>query len=169
METQNFNLAEKEFSKETKIILWCVVGLFFLTGVFIIFRSLVLHHKDVSMQLALAPFGISLIVAFIAYFATIKRENLYFTISNEKIEFRYGVIKPKMYRFMWTEIKEVIIPSKQKKAMVVFKDDSFFVINLTWLEKKKSFHIIKHLYQGAREHDITINKVGYLVKERIKK
>jgi hypothetical protein len=169
METQNYNLAEKEFSKETKIILWCVVGLFFLTGVFILFRTLVLHNKDVTIKLAFVPFGISLIVSVIAVLATIKRENLFFTVSDEKIEFRFGILNAHHYSFLWTDIKELIIPSRQKKVMVKFKDGKNFVINLTWIEKKKSFNIIKGIYRVARERNLEVIKVNYLVRERIAK
>jgi hypothetical protein len=166
MENQYFNLAEKEFSKESKIILWCFSGLFFLTGVFILFRTLVLGNVDISAGLSAAPFGISIVVGIIAAYATIKRTNLYFAITDEKLEFRYGILKPKMRLLKWAEIREIIIPSKQRKVIVIFNDGGFFVINLTWIEKKKSTHIIKHIYHMAREKNVNIKKVKIFIKPR---
>jgi hypothetical protein len=59
METVHYNLAEEEFSKEGKIILWIFAAMFFLTGIFVLYRSLVLGHKDIQANLSIAPFGIS--------------------------------------------------------------------------------------------------------------
>ena len=57
------------------------------------------------------------------------------------------------------------MPHKQKKAMLLFKDGSSFVIDLTWLKKKKSSHIRKHIYHAAREKDLNVIKVINLAKK----
>ena len=165
MENLYYNLSEEEFSKGRKILLWIFAGLFFLAGVYVLVINLVFGHKSVPAILSLAPFGISLIVSLIAAFATIKRKDLYFSMSDEKIEFRYGIINPKMHSFKWIDIKELIMPHKQKKAKLLFKDGSSFVIDLTWLQKKKSSHIRKHIYHTAREKDLKVIKVINLGKK----
>ena len=167
MEKQHYDLAEAEFSKEGKIILWCVATFFFLTGIFILVRVFVLGHKDLHGSFALVPFGICFFVSIIAYYASVKRKDLYFSIDEDKIEFRFGIINPKVKLFKWADIKEVTVPSKQKKVMLGFNDGGIFVINLNWIEKKKSISIIKNIYKGAIEKNINITKVKLLVKERL--
>ena len=165
MESHYYNLAEKEFSKGGKILVWCFGAMFFLSGVFILYRSLILKNLDVSAELSIIPFVVSLAVWAFAAYATIKRKDLYFSVDDDKLEFRYGIIAPKLRSFKWTDIKELVIPSRQKKIMLIFNDRPFFIINLTWIEKKKSNHIIKHIYQIAREKNLKIEKVKILVKK----
>ena len=162
MENLYFNLSEEESSKARNILLWGFASLFFLAGVYVLLTSLVFGHKSIPAVLSIAPFGISLIVSVIASFATIKRKDLFFSIDNDKIEFRYGVFKPKKHSFKWIDVKELIMPQKQKKAVLLFKDGSSFIINLTWLQKKKSGIIRKHIYHAAREKDLNVIKVNYL-------
>jgi len=159
MESLHYNLSEEEFSRGRKILLWIFAGLFFLAGVFILIKSLLLGHKSIPATLSLVPFGISLFVSIIASFATIKRQDLFFSIDDDKIEFRYGVFKPKKHSFLWVDIKGLTMPRKQKKVMLRNKDGSTFVIDLTWLQKKKSSHIRKHIYHAAREKNLIVNKV----------
>lgn len=164
MENLYFNLSEEESNKGRNILLWGFVALFFLAGVYVLVTSLVLGHKSIPAILSLAPFGISLIVSIIASFATIKRKDLFFSIDDDKIEFRYGIFKPKRHSFKWLDIKELTMPQKQKKAVLNFKDGSSFVIDLTWLQKHKSGIIRKHIYHAAREKDLNVIKVNYLSK-----
>ena len=70
----------------------------------------------------------------------------------------------KKHSFKWTDIKEIIMPHKEKKVMLIFKDSSSFVINLTWIEKKKSSHIRKHIFYAAKEKNINVVKVQMLSK-----
>jgi membrane protein YdbS with pleckstrin-like domain len=163
MENLHYNLSEEEFTKGKKILLWAFAGLFFLAGVYILFVSLVLGQKNMSPIMSAAPFGISLVVSVIAVFASLKRDDLFFSIDNEKIEFRYGVFKPVKHSFKWLDIKEVVMPHKQKKAKLIFHDGSSFVIDLTWLQKKKASHIRKHLFHAARERDLNVIKVNNLI------
>jgi hypothetical protein len=162
MESHYYNLAEKDFSKEGKILIWCFSGMFFLSGIFILYRSLVLKNLDVSASLAIVPFGAGLAVSVFATYATVKRKDLFFLVDDDKLEFRYGIIAPKLRSFKWTDIKELVLPSTQKKIKLIFNNGVFFVINLTWIEKKKSIHIIKHIYQVAREKNLKIEKVKSL-------
>ena len=162
MESHYYNLAEKDFSKEGKILIWCFSGMFFLSGIFILYRSLVLKNVDISADLALIPFGAGLAVSVFATYATVKRKDLFFLVNDDKLEFRYGIIAPNLRSFKWTDIKELVVPSTQKKLKLVFNDGTIFIINLTWIEKKKSTHIIKHIYQTAREKNLKIEKVKRL-------
>src|SRR5450759_5125471 len=164
MENQHYDLAEAEFSKEGKVILWIVAAFFLLTAVFILFRVFVLGNKDITATFFFVPFGISLFVTLIAYYATAKRKDLYFNIEDDKIEFRFGIINPKVKLFKWADIKELVVPSKQKRVKLNFNNGGFFIINLNWIEKKKSVSIIKNIYKMALEKNIKITKVKFLVK-----
>ena len=165
MESNYYNLAEKDFSKEGKILIWCFCAMFFLSGIFILYRSLILKNVDISADLALIPFGAGLVVSVFATYATVKRKDLFFLVNDDKLEFRYGIIAPKLRSFKWIDIKELVVPSTQKKLKLVFSSGDFFIINLTWIEKKKSTHIIKHIYQTAREKNLKIEKVKRLEKK----
>jgi uncharacterized membrane protein YdbT with pleckstrin-like domain len=107
MENLYYNLSEEEFTKGRKILLWIFVVAFFLGGVYVAMLSPVFGVHHIKPTLSLAPFGISFIVGIIALFATIKRKDLFFSIDNDKIEFRYGLFRPKKHSISWTDIKEV--------------------------------------------------------------
>jgi hypothetical protein len=150
MESINFNLSEEEFSKGRKILLWIFTSLFFVGGVGILIAGPVLGFHEVKPSFCVAPFGISLVVGAISAFATIKRKDLFFFIDDDKIEFRYGVIRPKKHTFQWADIKELVMPHKEKKVMLMLKNGSSFVIDLTWLQKKKTHLIRKHIFNTAK-------------------
>ncbi|MCX6326462.1 MAG: hypothetical protein NT144_07410 [Bacteroidia bacterium] len=165
MEKLYFNLSEEEFSKERKILLWGFAALFFLAGAYILVVNLVLGQKSIPVVLSAAPFGISLVVFIIAGFATFKGTDLFFLINDDKIEYKFGMIKPATHSFKWIDIKELVMPHKQKKVKLIFKDGSSFVIDLTWIQKKKSSHIRKHIFHAAREKDLNVIKVMNLAKK----
>jgi hypothetical protein len=162
MEKLNYNLSEEEFSKGRKILLWGFAILFLLAGIYVLFVSLVLDRKSMPVVLAAAPMGISLIVGIIAAFASIKRKDLFFTVDDEKIEFRYGLFRARKHSFKWIDVSELVMPHKQKKAKLILKDGSSFIINLTWLQRKKSSTIRKHIYMAAREKGLPIKKPAEL-------
>jgi len=159
MENLYFNLSEEEFSKGRKILIWGFGGLFFISGVFILVKSMVVGNEALPAIFALAPFGISLIVFSVATLATIKRKDLFFSIDDVEIAFRYGILNPKKHTIKWNDIVELTMPHKQRKAMLLLKDGSTFVINLSWLQKKKSTVIRKHIYHAARAKDLKVIKV----------
>ena len=159
MEFLHINLSEKEFSKGSKILLWSFATLFFLAGVYVLFVSLVLGHKSIPAIICIAPFGISLVVFIIASFATFKGTDLFFLIDEEKIEYKYGFLKPVDHLFNWSDIRELVMPHRQKKVKLIFNDGSSFIINLTWIQKEKSSDIRKHIFHVAREKDLPVKKV----------
>jgi hypothetical protein len=159
MENVYYNLSEEEFSKGRKILLWGFAALFFLAGAYVIFVSLILGQKSISPVLSVAPFGISLVVSIIAGFATFKGTNLFFSIDKDKIEYKFGILRPLTHSFQWIDIKEIIMPRRQKKVKLIFKNGSSFVINLTWVQKKKSSLIRKQIFYAAREKDLNVIKV----------
>lgn len=167
MENLYYNLSEEEFSRGRKILLWIFSLLFFLAGVWIVILNVV-FGKTESMPLVLsaAPFGISIVVGAIALFSSMKRKDQYFSLDDEKIEFRFGILAPKKYTYKWSEINELVMPHKQKKAMLHFRDGSFHVIDLTWLQKKKSSLIRKHIYQAAAERQLKVSKVAYIREKK---
>jgi hypothetical protein len=162
MENLNYNLSKEEFSVGRKILLWGFSTLFFLAGMAIVLMNVVFNDLSFNITFSLAPFGISLVVAFIAAMATFRKKDHYFIVDNDKIEFRYGIYKPVKQSYLWNDIKEIHLPHKQKKVKLILKNDSFAIINLTWLEKKKSSHIRKHFYYAAREKNINIVKLQVL-------
>jgi hypothetical protein len=162
MENLYYNLSEEEFTKGRKILLWSFAAFFFLGGIYILIVSIIFGHKSIPAVISVAPFGISIVVSIIAAFATFKGTDLFFSVNNDKIEFRYGVFKPKTHSFNWVDVKELIMPHKQKKIKFIFKDGSFYIIDLTWVQKKKSSHIRKHIYHTAREKDLNVIKVTTL-------
>jgi hypothetical protein len=164
MENLYYNLSEEEFSKGRKILLWSFAALFFLAGVYVLFVSLILNQKSIAPVLSIAPFGISLVVAVIAGLATFKGTDLFFSIDKDKIEYKFGIIKPVTHKFNWIDIKELVMPRKQKKVKLVFKDGASFIINLNWVKKTKSSYIRKHLFYMAREKDLNVIKVVTLGK-----
>lgn len=165
MENLFCNLSEEDFSKSRKILLWGFSGLFFLAGAYILIVSLIFGKTSIQPELSLAPFGISLIVAVIALFASIKSSDLFFSVDDDKIEFRYGFIKPHKNKYMWADIQEITMPAKQKKAILLLKDGSSHVINLTWIEKRKSSIIRKHIYYAARAKNLNVNRAMNLTKK----
>ncbi len=159
MENLYYNLSEEEFSKGRKVLLWGFSALFFFAGIYVLFVSLILDQKSIAPILSVAPFGISLVVCIIAGFATFKGTDLFFSIDLDKIEYKFGVMRPATHLFKWVDVKELIMPHRQKKVKLIFKDGSSFIIDLTWIQRKKSSHIRKHIYHVAREKDLNVIKV----------
>jgi hypothetical protein len=156
MEKLYFNLSEEEFTKSRKVLLWIFVGIFFAGALYVGLLSPLLGIHDIEPSLCIAPLGISIIVGIIAIFATVKRKNIFFSVDDDRIEFRYGLLRPQKHSFAWADIKELDFPRKDKKIKLVFKDDTSFIINLTWLQKKKSSIIRKHIYHAAKEKGLNI-------------
>jgi hypothetical protein len=165
MENLFYDLSEQEFSKGRKILLWVFTSLFLLAGMGILFMNIVLHNKSIHISFCLPPFGISIVVGIISIMATFTRKGHYFLIDNEKIEFKFGVVNPVKHSFNWANIKEVHLPHKEKKVSLLLKDNSSFIINLTWIERKKSSNIRKHFFYAAKEKNIDIVKVEVLPKK----
>lgn len=163
MEKLYYNLSEEEFTKGRKVLLWVFAILFFLAGIYVLLMSLVFNHKSIPAVLASAPLGISLVVTIIAYMATTKRKDLFFSIDDDRIEFRYGVI-PEKKSFDWSEISELKMPSKDAKMMILFTNNKPpYIINLNYLKRSKALLIKKQIYFAAREKKLTVHKVQSLV------
>lgn len=159
MENLHYNLSEEEFSRGRKMLLWGFAALFFLAGIYILFVNLVLGQRSISVIYSIAPLGIGLVVGVIAGFATFKGTDLFFAITSEKVEYKFGVLKPVIHSFTWDNIRELEMPRKQKKIRLLFKDGSAFDINLNWVQRKKSSLIRKNMYYAAREKNLNVVKV----------
>jgi hypothetical protein len=162
MENLFYDLSEPQFSKGRKILLWAFSFIFFLAGSAVIFMNLVFHDQSMHITLAFIPYAISIVVAIIAFMATFKREGLYFLIDHEKIEFRFGIFKPVKHLFKWIDIKEIHLPHREKKVQLNLKDSTFFIINLTWLERRRTNQIRKYFFYAAKENNIPVLKVQML-------
>lgn len=163
MENVHYNLSEEEFSSSKKILLWIFSGFFFLAGVWVIILNVGMGKKEsIPLVLSIAPFGISLVVGLIALMSSIKSKNQFFSIEDDKLEFRFGFFKPHKHSIRWSDVAELVLPHKQKKAMFLFSDGTSYTLNLTWLQKKKSGLIRKHIYHSASDKKIKISKVEYL-------
>jgi hypothetical protein len=165
MEKLFYDLSESEFSKERKILVWVFSAVFFLAGIGIIIMNTVLHDKTIHITFAIAPFGIGIFTAIVAYMATAKKKDHYFIMDNDKVEYKYGLFKPVKMIHKWDDVKEIHIPHKEKKVMLVYKDNSNHIINLTWIEKKKAHFIRRHFYYAVREKNIDLVKVVTLPKK----
>jgi hypothetical protein len=155
MENLHYNLSEEEFSKSKKVMLWAFAFLFLLAGLGTIFIT-------GYISLSAAPFGICIAVGIIAGMATFSKKDHYFVIDNEKIEFKYGMFNPQKTTYLWNEIVEITFPHKQKKVKIELKNNTSAIINLTWIQKKKSSHLRKHLFYAASEKKINIIKTQVL-------
>jgi hypothetical protein len=165
MENLYYNLSKEEFTKGKKLLLWGFSSLFFLAGLGIIFMNVILHDMSINISLCAVPFGISLVTGLIAGMATFRGKDHYFNIDIDKIEFRYGVLHPVRQIYLWNDVIEIHFAHKQKKVKLVFNNNSSVIINLTWIEKKKSSHIRKHLYYVAREKNINTVKLQVLASK----
>jgi hypothetical protein len=168
MEKLYYNLSEEEFSKGRKILIWVFFAAFFLGGIYVALVGPLFGVNSVRPILSLAPFGISLIVGLVAAYATIKRKDLYFLIDNDKVQFRYGVFRPKKYSFNWSDMKEIVMPHRDKKIRMIFKNLTSYTIDLTWIQKKKAVLIRKHFFHMAREKNLPVLKVIRLAPHRKK-
>jgi hypothetical protein len=162
MEKLFYNLKENQFSKEKKLLLWGFSGLFFLAGLGIVFMNIIQHNKSIHISYSLAPFGISLAVAAIAFLASANRGDLYILVDDERIEYRFGIYKPVKIIHFWKDVQEVDLPHKEKKVKLVYHDNRSFIINLNWIEKKKTHLIRKHIYCLAKDKNLKLQKVDHL-------
>ena len=169
MEKLYYNLSEEEFTKGRKILIWVFFAAFFIGGLYVALVGPIFGVYSVKPILSLAPFGISLLVGLVATYATIKRKDLYFLIDNDKVEFRYGVFRPKRYTFIWSDMREIVMPHKDRKIKVLFKDGTSYIIDLMWIQRKKSILIRKHFFHMAREKNLNVLKVVKLPPHRKKK
>jgi hypothetical protein len=165
MEKLFFDLSESEFSKGRKILVWVFSAVFFLAGCGIIYMTAVLHDKSIHISFAIAPFGICIFTAIVAYMATSKKKDHYFVMDNEKVEYRFGLFRPVKFTHKWDDVKEIRIPHKEKKVMLIYKDNSEHIINLTWIEKKKAHFARRHFYYASREKHIDLITMKSLPKK----
>jgi hypothetical protein len=165
MEKLFFDLSESEFSKGRQILVWSFSAVFFLAGCGIIYMDTVLHDKTIHMTFAIAPFGICIFTAIVAYMASSKKKDHYFKMDDDMVDYRFGFFKPVRVVHKWSDVKEIHIPHKEKKVMLVYNDNSEHIINLTWIQKKKSHFIRRHFYYAVREKNIALIKVQTLPKK----
>ena len=159
MEKLYYNLAEAEYTKGRKVLLWIVTFLFFLGGIYVAMLSPVFGKHSVSPLISLAPFGIGLLIGLTALMATVKRKDMFFLIDNDRIEFRYGIFKPRKRTFMWNDIRKLVMPHRERKVKIMFRNNSSDIIDLNYIQRKKSMLIRRRLILGANDKNIPVLKV----------
>jgi hypothetical protein len=164
MEKLYYDLSKQEFSSGRKVLLWIFSGVFFLAGAGIIFMNVVQHDLSIHITFCIPPFGIGIFTGVIAYMATAKKKDHYFLMDNDKVEYKFGLVKPVKVTHLWNDISEIRVPHKEKKVLLVYKDKTEHIINLNWLEKKKTHFIKRHFYYTARENKINISSPANLTR-----
>lgn len=156
MEKLYYDLSKEEFSSGRKALLWIFSSVFILAGAAIIFMNVVQHDLSIHITFSIPPFGIGIFTGLIAFMATAKKKDHYFLMDDEKVEYRFGIFKPVKVSHKWVDIAEILMPHKEKKVLLVYKDKTMHMINLNWLEKKKTHFIRRQFYHAAREEKIEI-------------
>jgi hypothetical protein len=164
MEKLFYDLSVNEFSSGRKILLWIFSGVFFLAGAGILYMNVIQHDASIHISFSIPPFGIGIFTAIVAYMASSTRKDHFFLMDDEKIEYRFGLIKPQKVTHLWSDMTEILMPHKEKKVLLKFKNNSEALVNLNWIEKKKTHHIRKHFFYAAREKNINIVRVNHLPK-----
>jgi hypothetical protein len=166
MENLHYNLSHEDSPKGWKYLLWIFAAIFFVAGVYLLINNLVMGNESIPAAFAAAPLGISVLVSLVAGFISAKKKDQFFTINDEIIEFRYGFLKARIHSYKWNDVRELILPKRQKKAKLLLTDGSSFIINLNWLNNKKAFNIRKQLYLVAREKGLNVLKVKSLAESK---
>jgi hypothetical protein len=164
MEKLYYDLSKQEFSAGRKALLWIFSGVFFLAGFAIIYMNVILHDLSIHITFCIAPFGIGIFTGIIAWMASARKKDHYFLMDDEKIEYRFGLVKPVKVTHVWADIKEILMPHREKKVLLKYKNNTDHIINLNWLEKKKTHFIRRHFYSAAKEKNINIISVNMLPK-----
>lgn len=162
MEQLYFNLSEEEFTKGRKALLWVFSSLFFIAGLYVVTAQPLFGHESIHPILATAPFTVSFIVGAFAALASIKRKDLFFLVDYGKIEFRYGLLRAKRRSFQWLEIKDMVMPKRQRKIKLNLTNGTSHIIDLTYIQRKKSTLIRQYIYKSAHTKGIPVTKVQTL-------
>jgi len=123
----------RRIHERRKILIWIFVGHSFRWSICCNVKSGFRKHS-IKPVLSVAPFGISLIVGMIAAMLLLNERSL-FLIDDEKVEFRYGVFRPKN-NHSHDGNKRSCYAHKEKKAKI-FQECSSYIINLTGCREKR--------------------------------
>lgn len=165
MENLHYNLSEEESSKGWKVLLGLFAGIFLVTGIYILVNNLVFGKGNIPLSFAVVPIAVGVIVAAITIYVSVRRKDQYFNISDEEIEYRYGIMKARYHKFRWNDVREIMMPRGQRKALLHLKDGSDHTVNLTWLDRHKAARIRKYFLYVARQRDLPVHKVKSLRKK----
>jgi hypothetical protein len=124
--------------------------------------NVIQHDLSIHITFCIPPFGIGIFTAIVAFMATSKRKDHYFLIDDDKIEYRFGLLKPVKVTHLWADISEILMPHKEKKVLLRYKNKTEHILNLNWLEKKKTHFIRRHFFYAAKDKNISIVSVKML-------
>jgi membrane protein YdbS with pleckstrin-like domain len=164
MEKLHYNLSEEESSKGWKILLGLFAGIFILTGAYILADNYIFKKASIPVSFAVVPLVIGVLVGAIAIYIAVRKKDQYFNITNDELEFRYGIMRARYHKCRWDDINEIMMPRRQKKVKLFLKSGSDLVINLNWLDRQKAARIRKYLLYIAHERNINLHKVVSLRK-----
>ena len=150
MEDLYFNLSKEEFSKGRKILIWIFASLITIAGGWGLYLK-IFKNYDANSGVSIVLLVVGAFLYFIALLATVKRKSHFFTVNNDIISYRYGLIFPTSHSYHWEDIKAIYFPPHTKKTTLVMHNGNIVNINLTWIEKNRSRLIIKHLYYTGQK------------------
>jgi len=159
MEDLKLNLSKNEFSTGRKTLLWIVGSLFLFGGLWDLYMKLVKHDGTVQVGLTVALFGISAFIFFIAILASGRKRKHFFNVNNESISYRFGLLFPRQRSHKWSDIKEVLMIYRQRKAILVLDNGKKEVLNLNWIQRTNSKIILKHIYYASRIRGLQVKKI----------
>lgn len=158
MEDLRLNLSKNEFSKARKILLWVLASLFALGGAWDLYLKLIKHDYSAQIGLTVILFAISGFIFFIAVLASVTRKDHYFKVDNDHISYRYGLIFARQHSYNWSEIKNIIMRYKERKAILVLENGKQETINLNWVKRTNSTTILKHIYYLSKKLNIPVTR-----------
>jgi hypothetical protein len=69
------------------------------------------------------------------------------------------MFNPKKHSYLWSDIKKLVMPHRERKVKLMFRNNNSEIINLSYIQRKRSMLIRKHLILAAREKNISVLKV----------
>lgn len=161
MEDLYYNLAQEEFSKGRKILLWILAILLSIVTLVVIYMKYVKYDPNTTIGLIITLGLITSFLFLIAILSTARRKEHFFRVDSETISYHYGLLFPSHHTYKWEEIKHLYFPPHSKKTTLILQDGKVIHINLTWVEKNKSRNIRKHIFYSAKNKGVQIQKTNY--------
>ncbi len=149
MDNLHHKLSDQEFSTGRKALLWIVGSIFFCIGFWDIYKSNILNDDRISIGVVTVTFSIGLFIYFVAFLASRKKKEHFFTVDNNGISFRFGTFVEVHGNFTWQEIDHINFPPHTRLFVLNLKNGDKKAVNLNWINKDKGKSILRHVYYSA--------------------